>query len=279
MMRLLLGDVLNVENYIDDVLIHSDSWEIHLFTLRKVFVRIRDAHFSTKPSKCFFGYTNVEFLGHSIRRGMLETQDDNIRKILDAVIPLSKKQVRSFLGLTGFYHRFIPHYAYVASPMSDLTKGGMPERVVWTEEANEAFIILKKKQCDKPVLYLPDLDRTFVLRTDAPEIGLGAMLLQEFEGVLHPIAYASKKLNHAQRAYATLERECLAIVWGVQKFNRYHFGRENMLQTDHQALKYLNTATYENNRVMRWALTLQAYRFLIQDIPGKENVGADFLSR
>ena len=105
------------------------------------------------------------------------------------------------------------------------------------------------------------------------------MLLQEFEGVLHPIAYASKKLNHAQRAYATLERECLAIVWGVPKFNRYLFGRENILQTDHQALKYLNTAKYENNRVMRWALKLQAYRFLIQDIPGKENVGADFLSR
>ena len=279
MMRLFLGDVLNVENYIDDVLIHSDSWEIHLRTLRKVFVRIRDAHLTIKPSKCFFGYTNVEFLGHSIRRGMLETQDDNIRKILDAVVPLSKKQVRSFLGLTGFYHRFIPHYAHVASPLSDLTKGGMPERVVWTEEANEAFIILKKRLCDKPVLYLPDLDRSFVLRTDASEIGLGAMLLQEFEGVLHHIAYASKKLNHAQRAYATLERECLAIVWGVQKFNRYLFGLENILQTDHQALKYLNTAKYENNRVMRWALKLQAYRFLIQDIPGKENVGADFLSR
>ena len=95
------------------------------------------------------------------------------------------------------------------------------------------------------MLYLPDLDRPFVLRTDASEIGLGAMLLQEFEGVLHPIAYASKKLNHAQRAYATLERECMAIVRGVQKFNRYLFGRENILQTDHQALKYLNTATYE----------------------------------
>ena len=107
----------------------------------------------------------------------------------------------------------------MASPLSDLTKGGMPERVVWTEEANEAFIILKKRLCDKPVLYLPDLDRSFVLRTDASEIGLGAMLLKEFEGVLHTIAYASKKLNHAQRAYATLERECLAIVWGVQKFN------------------------------------------------------------
>ena len=95
------------------------------------------------------------------------------------------------------------------------------------------------------MLYLPDLDRPFVLRTDASEIGLGAMLLQEFEGVLHPIAYASKTLNHAQRAYATLERECMAIVRGVQKFNRYLFGRENILQTDHQALKYLNTATYE----------------------------------
>ena len=121
MMRLLLGDVLNVENYIDDVLIHSDPWEIHLRTLRKVFVRIRDAHLTIKPSKCFFGYTNVEFLGHSIRRGMLETLDDNIRKIMDAVIPLTKKQVRSFLGLTGFYHRCIPHYAHVASPLSDLT--------------------------------------------------------------------------------------------------------------------------------------------------------------
>ena len=143
-MRLLLGDLLNVDNYIDDVLMHSDSWEIHLQTLRKVFVRIRDAHLTIKPSNCLFGYTNVEFLGHSIRRGMLETQDDNIiRKIMDGVIPISKKQVRSFLGLTGLYHTFIPHYAHLASLLSDLTKRGMSEGVVWTEEANEYFIILK----------------------------------------------------------------------------------------------------------------------------------------
>ena len=110
----------------------------------------------------------------------------------------------------------------------------MSERVVWTEAANENFITLKKRLCDKPVLCLPDLDRPFVLRSDASEIGFGA---------------------------------------GMSGY------RESVFQADHRALKYLGTAKYENNRIMRWALKLQAYRFLIQVILGKENVGGDFLSR
>ena len=216
---------------------------------------------------------------HSIQVGLIKTQDDKVNKIQDAKVPLTKKQVRSFLGLTGYYHKFIANYSELAAPLTDLTKKGMPETVKWSPEPNNAFEMLKTLLCKEPVLHLPNLDLPFVLRTDASEIGMGAVLLQYIEQMYHPIAYASKKLNQAQRAYAMLERECLAIVWAVDKFKAYLYGRAFTLQTDHQSLKFMASSRFENNRVMRWALKLQSYRYTVEDIPGRDNVGADLLSR
>ena len=126
---------------------------------------------------------------------------------------------------------------------------------------------------------LPDVLQGFILRTDASYTGLGAVLLQEFEGVLSPIAYASKKLLPRQQRYSVYERECLAIVWAVDKFKVYLFGKPFILQTDHRALVFLNSANHTNDRIMRWAMLLQPYSIVFQDIPGKDNVGADYLSR
>ena len=178
MMRLLLADVKNVDNYIDDVLIHTQSWGDHLHALRAVFVRVRNSRMTVKPSKCYMGYGSVEFLGHSIEKGLLLTQVDKTEKISEAPIPFTKTQVRSFLGLTGYYQKFIPNYARLTAPLSDLTKKGKPETVVWTPVAEDAFTLLKRMLCDQPVLHLPDFDRPFILRTDASNVGLGPVFVR-----------------------------------------------------------------------------------------------------
>ncbi|XP_062613758.1 uncharacterized protein LOC134275492 [Saccostrea cucullata] len=167
----------------------------------------------------------------------------------------------------------------IASPLSDLTKKGQPNKVIWREPQEYAFITLKNALTVTPVLKLPDLNESFVLQTDASDRGVGAVLMQYEDGVKKPVAYASKKLSKCQVNYSTIEKECYAIIWAVQKFRRYLYGKEFLLETDHQPLVYLTKAKVSNARLMRWALLLQPYRFRIISIKGSENVGADCLSR
>ena len=183
------------------------------------------------------------------------------------------------MGLVGYYQKFIPNYSAVAAPLTDLTKKGQPEKLRWEEAQNRAFETLKAHISCPPVLRLPDFSREFVLQTDACNDGIGGILLQEEDGIKHPIAFASKKLLPRERNYSTIEKECLAIVWAVQKFQNFLFGKPFALETDHQPLQYLGKAQFRNRRLMRWALALQPYRFTIRAIKGKDNVGADFLSR
>lgn len=138
---------------------------------------------------------------------------------------------------------------------------------------------MKDLLCKRPILKLPDFDRTFILRTDASEDGIGAVLLQLENDEKLPVAYASRKLQDRERSYAVIEKECLAVVWGVQKFHQYLYGHEFLLETDHQPLTCLDKSKTENSRLMRWALLLQQYRFRIVTIKGSDNVGADYLSR
>lgn len=159
--------------------------------------------------------------------------------------------MRSFLGLAGFYRKFIPNFATIAAPLSDLTKKGQPNKVNWGSSQELAFSTLKRLLCDFPILKLPDLDQEFTLRTDASENGLGAVILQTSGDTQLPVAYASRKLLPRERNYSVIEKECLAIVWGIQKFARYLYGKEFRLETDHQPLTYLNKSKTENARLMR----------------------------
>ena len=172
----------------------------------------------------------------------------------------------------------VTYYATLVSYLTDLTKKGCPTNVIWTDETDRAFKSLKDKMSSSPILRLPDFYRQFVLRTDASDTGLAAVLLQIYDGIYFPVAYASKKLSSAQMSYAVIERECLAIVWALEKFEVYLYGREFVLQTDHQPLTFLNTSRMSNPKLLRWSLKLQAYKFKIEVIPGKDNVGADYLN-
>lgn len=126
---------------------------------------------------------------------------------------------------------------------------------------------------------LPDVNQPFVLRTDASDTGLGAVLLQAEDGVLRPVAYASKKLTETEQRYATVEKECYAIVWAMGKFEPYLYGQEFDLETDHQSLQYLHRVKASNGRLLRWSLLLQPFQFHVRHIKGSENHIADFLSR
>ena len=232
-----------------------------------------------KPTKCYIGEKSVGFIGHDVKQNFLATQQDKVVKVLNAPIPKTKTQIRAFLGLVGYYSRFIPNYASIAAPLTDLTKKGLPTQIIWNEKANQAYESLKTILCEHPVLRLPNFDKTFILRTDASGVRLGAMLMQEYNGDSHVITYTSKKLSSAQCAYSTMERECLAIVWALEKFYKYLYGRKFIIQTNHQPLAYLKSAKLNNHRLMRLALKLQPFHFHVEVIPGPKNVGSDFLSR
>lgn len=279
LMRALLAGLNNIVHYIDDVLVATFTWEEHVNTLRQLFERIRSAGLTVKPQKCEMGTTSIIFLGHRLGGGKIEPVDSTIEKILNAPKPQTKKQVRSFLGLAGYYRDLIPHYAEKARPLVELTRKRESSRVLWTPEREKAFRDLKNALSSKPIVRAPNVQKEFFLRTDASDSGIGAVLMQEHEGVLHPISYASRQLLPRETRYSAIERECLALVWAIEKFHLFLYGTTFTIQTDHQPLLYLSRAKHINSRVLRWSLALQEYSFKVEHIKGSENVGADYLSR
>nr|KAG5692640.1 hypothetical protein BaRGS_003530 [Batillaria attramentaria] len=281
MMRKLLGPLNrdDVVNFMDDILVATKLFQVHLEVLDRVFCRLEEAGLTARPKKCFLGFQELEYLGHTIGNGRMGPSPGKLDQLKAVRRPVSKKETRAFLGLASFYRRYIPHFAAIAFPLTELTKKTQPTRVNWTPACEEAFQTLKERLCAKPVVCLPDLHQPFTLQTDASDVGLGAVLLQERDGQLQPVMYASRKLSDAEKRYAVIERECLAVVWAIKKFELYLYGREFTLQTDHQALQYLQSSKTANGRLMRWALWLQPFSFRVEVIPGKANVGADYLSR
>ena len=283
LMRIILSNLPNVDSFVDDMWIFTETWRDHMTSLRQVLDRLRSAKLTAKPSKCMIGYDSIECLGHNIVGQTVRPQEDKIQAIRDAPRPSTKRQIKSFLGLAGFYRRFIPNFSSIASPLTDLTKKNRPNSIKdWQDHHERAFQTLKNRLTSSPILRLPVFQegKPFVLRTDASDIGLGAVLLQDFEGEGRlPIAYASKKLLPRERNYSVIEKECLGIIWGVEKFRKYLYGVEFLLETDHKPLSYMQTAKVLNPRIMRWAMKLQPYRFRIVAIRGRDNLGADYRSR
>ena len=268
-----------ISNFIDDILIVTDTWERHFECLQALFSRMQQMGMTVKPSKCLLGHRQLPYLGYVVGGATIRPEEEKVEKIRAVERPRTKKQLRSFLGLTGFYRRFCPNYAVVALPLTNATKKAHSHVLRWNDQMEEAFQKLKSFLTSEPLCVLPDVDRPFVLRTDASEEGLGAVLLQDHGAGLQPIAYASKKLTGPERNYSTIEKECLGVVWGVKRFEPYLFARSFVLQVDHNPLVYMSRLTPVNARLLRWALFLQQYRFEVQAIPGKMNVDADYLSR
>ena len=266
--------------YLDDLVIYSSTWKDHLRQVRAVLSRLRGAGLTAKPRKCQFGMSKCIYLGHVVGSGTVSPDPSKLEAIRSFPIPTTKKQVRAFLGLTGYYRRFIPDFASVATPLSDLTRKSAPEKVVWATQCNRAFTELKRRLCSEPILKSPDFDRPFVLQTDASDRGIGAVLSQtDADGLEHPVAYFSRKLLPREEKYATIEKECLAIKLAVEAFSVYLLGRHFTIQTDHRSLEWLDRLKGSNAKLTRWSLALQPYHFTIKHRPGAQNNNADALSR
>ena len=233
-----------------------------------------------KLKKCQFGMEECSFLGHVVGHGKVKPEDGKIQAVKDFKIPATKKDVRAFLGLVGYYRKFIPHFAETSACLSDLTKHNLPNKVDWKPHHQLAFDTLRGCLQDKPVLICPDYSKQFILQTDASERGVGAVLSQsQVDGTDKPIAFYSRKLLPREVRYSTTEKECLAIVNALKHFSVYLLGRHFTIVTDHGALKFLSSMRNTNGRLTRWALSLQPFDYSIIHRSGVLNGNADGLSR
>uniref|UniRef100_K7G5Z2 ribonuclease H n=1 Tax=Pelodiscus sinensis TaxID=13735 RepID=K7G5Z2_PELSI len=247
--------------YIDDIIIFSESWEKHLEHLTEILEALRQAGLTANPKKCQFGKTEISYLGYTVGRGKLRPMVDKVQAVREYPTPTTKRKVRQFLGLAGYYRRFIANFASLAAPLTDLTRKGQPEKVKWTPACEAAFQELKKRLVCAPVLAQPDFDKPFILQTDASEAGLGAVLTQEEGGDGHPVLYLSRKLFPREKGYATIEKEALALKWAIDSLRYFLLGGKFTVVTDHAPLQWMQNMKETNPRILRWYLSLQPYQF------------------
>ena len=271
----LLGHTCCV--FLDDIIVFSTTWEEHLQHLRELFSRLHEHNLRAHPGKSVIGTDELKYLGHIINAEGNTPDPAKLQAVASIQPPSTVTELRAFLGLVGYYRRFIPRFATIASPLHCLLqKDSVGE---WTEECQQAFDNLKKRLLEPPILKRPTPEDEYVLQTDWSQQAVAAVLCQHQDGREHPIAYASKSLNHAERNYSATEGECLAIVWACKYFRQYLYGKPFVLQTDHSALKWLMETRDLTGRLARWSLKLQEYTFEVRYRPGASNANADALSR
>lgn len=277
--RVIPGDLRDfVFVFIDDLLVVSANFETHLQRLKRVAECLRKANLTINVEKSKFVMKELRYLGYIIGNGCLKTDPEKVHAIQSFPVPKTVRQVRSFLGLTGWYRRFIANYAGVASPITNLLAG--KNSFKWSPEAQAAFERLKKCITTAPILAHPDFTKPFIIQCDASGTGVGSVLYQVLDdGLEHPIAYTSKKLNAAQRNYSVTELECYAAVHSVKKFRAYVEMLPFTIVTDHASLKWLMAQRDLSGRLARWSLKLQAFDFKIEHRKGSLNVVPDALSR
>ena len=265
--------------YIDDIAIFSATWEEHCQQIDVVLGRLKQAGLTAKVAKCQWAQTRVEFLGHIVGKGKVSPAELKVKAVADFQLPRTKKGVRQFLGLTGYYRRFIPNFAEHSFHLTEATRKTAPERIVYSDVLNDEFLYLKSVLCSVPTLTLPVPADSFVLQTDASGIGLGAVLSVLRQEVEYPVAFFSKKLLPRERKYSASELEALAVVVAVGHFEAYLITHPFTIVTDHKALTFLNSAQHRNGRLARWAIKLQPFTFSIRYRPGSQHINADVMSR
>ncbi|KAJ1700964.1 hypothetical protein LUZ63_000743 [Rhynchospora breviuscula] len=255
-----------------DILIYSSSQEEHMGHLRQIFSTLKEHNPAVKRSKCTFGSPSIDFLGHIISPQGMRADLSKIEAITAWPMPLNQRQVRGFLGLTGYYRRFIRHYASIAAPLTDLlTKEGFK----WSDHATQAFTMLKSAMTSAPVLALPDFSSQFVLETDASGVGIGVVLMQHS----HPIAFYSQKLSKTMQGKSTYVRELFAVQSAVAKWRQYLLGNNFIIRTDHRSLQNMLKQTIQTPEQQQFLSKLVGYSYSIEYKSGPSNDVADALSR
>lgn len=263
--------------YLDDILIFSTSLKEHIKSLTDIFTVLEKANLRIQIDKCNFLKKETEFLGHILTKEGIKPNPNKIKTIQELTLPKTEKQIKSFLGLTGYYRKFVKDYAKVAQPMTKYLKKGIKVNINDPTYV-EAFEKLKLLIISHPILRYPNFEQKFTLTTDASNYAIGAVLSQEG----HPVCFISRTLNNHERNYSATDKEFLAIIRSVNYLRPYLYGRKFKIYTDHQPIKFLHSKYRGKDmspRHQRWLLKLGEYDFEIDYIKGKENRVADFLSR
>lgn len=263
--------------YLDDIIIFSTSLQEHIDRLKNVFDRLRKSNFKVQLDKSEFLQKSVAYLGHIITPDGVKPNPDKIRAIQNFPIPNTPKEIKSFLGLLGYYRRFIKDFAKITKPLTSCLKKNA--KIIHDAKFLDSFETCKKILCNDPVLQYPDFSKPFILTTDASNFALGAVLSQGTPPNDRPVAYASRTLNDSETRYSTIEKELLAIVWGCKYFRPYLFGRKFTIYTDHRPLAWLFSLKDPNSKLIRWRLKLEEYDYDIIYKKGRLNTNADALSR
>lgn len=258
--------------FFDDLLVYSKSLQEHKEHLASIFKLIRVHQLFLNRKKCSFATSRVEYLGHFITKDGVSTDPDKIQAVEEWPHPQNLKQLRGFLGLAGYYRRFVKDFGKIAKPLTDMLK---KDSFVWSPESTSAFTLLKQALVTAPLLSLPDFSQKFVVETDASGKGIGAVLMQQH----HPIAYISKSLGPKQQAMSVYERELLAIVYAVQKWGAYLAHAPFIIKTDQRSIKHILDQKLNTSFQQAWVAKLMGFDFEIQYKEGAQNLAADALSR
>ncbi|QRV80898.1 Retrotransposable element Tf2 protein [Ceratobasidium sp. AG-Ba] len=271
---------VNVVVYMDDILVFSRNREDHIKHVREVLKRLRANHLFLKPHKCHFFTTETSFIGIVISPEGISMEKEKVKAILEWKAPTTVKQVQAFLGLAGFYRRWVENFSTKAKPLTELTRKGI--KFKWTDREEKAFQDIKEAITKEPVLIHPKPDEPYILETDASGVALGAVLSQKGDdGRLHPIAYLSQSFTPPQRNYDTYDKELLAIVHALEHWRLLLEGTKIPITvyTDHRNLQYWQEAKVWNRRHARWYLLLASFNYQIVYRPGKMSEKPDALSR
>lgn len=264
--------------FLDDIVIYSKDKEDHLKHLKEVINRLSQNNLTVNVEKAKFFCREINFLGHRIKDNTICIDPERTIAIKDFPVPNTVKQVRRFVGMCGYWSRYIPRYSDICAPLHRLKRKGV--KFKWSNECQEAFEKLKQHISNPPLLQLADFNKPFVLQTDASSIGAGAVLLQANDSKdLLPIAYFSRKFTDAELKYSIYEKEALSAIYAMEHFHQYLEVRKFKLITDNQALSYVLNTKRKIGRLARWVERLINLDYSVEFRHGSENILADCLSR
>ena len=279
----LVQGIPHVVVYLDDILITGETETEHLANFNEVLKRLSKAGLRLKRNKCTFQASEVVYLGHKVDAQGLHPTEEKIKAIRDAPEPSNITELRSFLGIVNYYAKFLPNLSTVLAPLHKLLNKNSTWH--WNKACAKAFLSIKKMLKSSKVLVHYDPNQEIVMACDASPYGVGAVLSHVLpDGNEHPICFASRTLTAAEKNYSQLDKEGLAVIFGVKKFHQYLYGRPFKIYTDHKPLVSLfnenkTIPLMASARMLRWGLTLNAYDYSITYRPGHSNANADALSR
>ncbi|CAB0031260.1 unnamed protein product [Trichogramma brassicae] len=248
--------------YIDDIIIATATYAEHLKWLEHVLKRINQAGLTINRDKSFFCRSEVKYLGVIVDKNGFRPDPDKIAPVTEMTAPKTLKQLRRFLGMASWYRKFLENFATIADPLNKLLKKNT--KYIWGEEQQAAFERIKALIASAPMLSRPSFEHEFVVQTDASDSGLGAVLTQTIDGEEKVLCFASRTLNKAERNYSVTERECLAVLWAIQKFRPYVEGYRFRVITDHSSLRWLHNLRNPTGKLSRWSLELQQFDYIVE---------------